>query len=128
MGVYFCEGYKIISNRCTQSIIAKVTENKETIKEERARTRSDGFIYHNSIKVYTSIFEYEYDGKTYVTEGAESSYFPDFKVGEEVEIRINPSDPYEFCMPNENYSDFKGLVIIGVVFLIIGIRTLIKSK
>ncbi len=47
----------------------------------------------NSQVMYSPVFEYEYNGETYTHSSDVSSSSPDFEIGEEAEIYINPDAP-----------------------------------
>jgi hypothetical protein len=71
------------------------------------------------------IFEYEVAGEKYTYEASVSSTPPSYFIGEEVDIYVNPDDPYEILI--DTFTDRWLVVVIfgsmGLVFLLIGIVT-----
>ncbi len=131
-GVIISQNHDTKLKNCTEQITAEVIENIESTEEERTSDYEykNTKIRYKNIEVYKSIFEYEYKGNTYRTESKKSKYSPLFRVGEKVELKINPSKPYEFCFKDESlfYNSMKIFFALGGFFLIFGIYMFIKAR
>lgn len=98
-GLAFTVVKKAISGAVTQdtsgynvSVTAVICENREHLSDS-----DDG-----SSMVYTPVYEYEYNGKTYNVEGSVSSGIRKYEVGEKVDIRISESEPGKMYDPAYN--------------------------
>lgn len=130
--IWYSNGHEAKLENCTEQVTAKVIEIIEDTEEEL----TNDYEYENTnmryktVEVYTPVFEYEYDGKNYRTRGRKSKYSAAFNVGDEVKLKINPSDPYDFYMMNgTSYKSIsKIIMMLSGFFLIFGIYMLIKSN
>lgn len=133
VGIVFSKKHEDKLKNCTEQVTAEVIEIKEDTEEELTNDREYELTKerYKKIDVYTPVFEYEYNGKNYKKAGRKSKYSAAFKVGEKVELKIDPSDPYAFyVMDDEPYvynSISKIIMILSAFFLLFGIY-MIKSK
>ncbi len=72
--------------------------------------------HDRSYSVEFPIYEYTVDGQTYTEKATSSSGNSKYRIGDEVDIYYNPIKPDEFYVSGENAE-----IILGVVFLIIGV-------
>ena len=121
--------------------IATITD---TYFETYNSTENMNFVVYNNSNSHSYyrtriLFKYNIRGEDYI--GLRYSYYEpwsdnpisaksienSFKIGSEVDLYINPSNPSEAYIVNYPYNNFNQLVI-GTMLLIIGIYTLISSK
>ncbi|MBQ9898463.1 MAG: DUF3592 domain-containing protein [Ruminococcus sp.] len=93
--------------RCTYEVTATVTENSL----ERS-TDNDG----NTSRSYHPVYEYTYNGETFVIKSSSGSNPPVFEVGEEVTAYVNPLKPQEIYVPADNT-----VRTVSTVFMLVGI-------
>lgn len=94
------------NGKCTEEATAVVVELVERRAHGSHTTR------HST---YAPVFEYEFGGRKYTHTSNISSYPPQFSVGEQVTIKVNPNNPNEiFYKPNA------AIVFITIVFRILG--------
>ena len=113
--VFFTTGSKIgktrknMEKRCTYKLTATVCENVRS-------SSSDS----NSV---FPVFLYYYNGKSYKMESSSGSYPPQFKVGEEVEMYIDPDSPEVFFVPADTTTKTISHVfsIVGAVIASLGL-------
>ncbi|SHM42049.1 DUF3592 domain-containing protein [Ruminococcus flavefaciens] len=74
------------------SVTAVISENRE---HEKVTEDSRSI-------VYTPVYQYEYNGRTYNVEGSVSSNIIKYKVGEKVEVKISEGDPGKMYDPEYN--------------------------
>ena len=139
-GLAFTVVKKAISGAVTQdtsaynvSVTAVISENREHL------SNSDD----SSSMVYTPVYEYEYNGKTYNVEGSISSNSKKYEVGEKVDIRISEGEPGKMYDPafNRNtvfkqidreFSGFWLLVIfipcIIIILTVVVVCVVMRSK
>lgn len=131
-GVWYSQDHDAKLKNCTEQVTAEVIENIENTEEEQVSDHEYELTKnrYKQIKVFKSVFEYEYDGKTYIKEGKKTKYSPFFQVGEEVELKINPSAPYEFYVAGDNSYNSSIKILLGLsgFFLIFAIFMFIKAK
>ncbi|MDE5764497.1 MAG: DUF3592 domain-containing protein [Ruminococcus sp.] len=131
VGVWFSGDHEHKLINCTEQVTATVIENIEDTQNELIYDYRQGHRdeHYSDVKYYTPLFEYEYDGNNYKSRGQKSRYSPLYKVGEETEIKINPSNPNEFYEVKSNSYNIKSKVIMMLsgFFMILGIFMLIKS-
>ncbi|MDE6727633.1 MAG: DUF3592 domain-containing protein [Oscillospiraceae bacterium] len=91
----------------------KCTEEATAVVVEMVEHKPQG---HNMRRItYAPVFEYEFGGKQYTYTSSTSSYPPQFSVGEQVTIKVNPNNPNEIY-----YKPSAAIVMITIVFRIIG--------
>ena len=74
--------------------------------------------------MYSAVYEFEYDGKTYtVTSSTSTSWEP--KIGDTVELKINPDDPNKTYEPKVGNIIVRIFCIVGCVFIAIGVIALL---
>ena len=139
-GLAFTVVKKAISGAVTQdtsaynvSVTAVISENREHL------SNSDD----SSSMVYTPVYEYEYNGKTYNVEGSVSSGSKKYEVGEKVDIRISEGEPGKMYDPAYNrntvfkeidreFSGFWLLVIfipcIIIILTVVVVCVIMRSK
>ncbi|WP_295069880.1 DUF3592 domain-containing protein [Ruminococcus sp.] len=139
-GLAFTVVKKAISGAVTQdtsaynvSVTAVISENREHL------SNSDD----SSSMVYTPVYEYEYNGKTYNVEGSVSSSNKKYEVGEKVDIRISEGEPGKMYDPAYNrntvfkeidreFSGFWLLVIfipcIIIILTVVVVCVVMRSK
>lgn len=139
-GLAFTVVKKAISGAVTQdtsaynvSVTAVISENREHL------SNSDD----SSSMVYTPVYEYEYNGKTYNVEGSVSSGSKKYEVGEKVDIRISEGEPGKMYDPAYNrntvfkeidreFSGFWLLVIfipcIIIILTVVVVCVVMRSK
>ena len=139
-GLAFTLVKKAISGAVTQdtsaynvSVTAVISENREHL------SNSDD----SSSTVYTPVYEYEYNGKTYNVEGSVSSGNKKYEVGEKVDIRISEGEPGKMYDPAYNrntvfkeidreFSGFWLLVIfipcIIIILTVVVVCVVMRSK
>lgn len=92
----------------------KCTEEATAVVVELVEHKPQG---HNMKRrsTYAPVFEYEFCGKQYSHTSTVSTYPPQFSVGEQVTIKVNPNDPNEIY-----YEPSTAIVMITIVFRIVG--------
>ena len=96
---------------CTFKVLATITKYDEYLDPEDRRT------------MYTPIYTFTYDKKTYEVSQASYSSVEKFPIGHSIEILIDPSNPYEFIM--KGFAAYKLLIIMGYCFIIPSVIALI---
>lgn len=94
------------NGKCTEEATAVVVEMVEHKPKGSSMKRRS---------TYAPVFEYEFGGKQYTYTSSTSSYPPQFSVGEQVTIKVNPNNPNEIY-----YKPSAAIVMITIVFRIIG--------
>ena len=139
-GLAFTVVKKAISGAVTQdtsaynvSVTAVISENREHLSNSE----------DSSSMVYTPVYEYEYNGKTYNVEGSVSSGSKKYEVGENVDIRISEGEPGKMYDPAYNrntvfkeidreFSGFWLLVIfipcIIIILTVVVVCVVMRSK
>lgn len=106
----------VSSMKCTEEVNAVVVEN---IKQEHSHTFED----EEKHDTYTPVFVYKYNEKEYRTKGHIYTYSPEYEVGDEVVIKINPDDPEKLNDPKEKSHLLVGIlmeaVVVGVVVYVL---------
>ena len=105
IGIALARHNYINESVCTEKLTAEVTENVEVKKYTKKRWKTN----------YAPVFEYDYNGEHYRVQSTSYSAPPKYRVGEKVEIRIDPNDPKLMCSPLDHIS-----VIVIAIFLLIG--------
>lgn len=88
--------YMIINNapsECIVSVEAEVEDNEVHTRYSHSRKHS------GSSRSYSPIYVYEYEGKTYHAKSSFSMSPAAYKIGNKVEIMINPDDPTQIYDP-----------------------------
>lgn len=106
----------VSSMKCTEEVNAVVVEN---VKQEHSHTFED----EEKHDTYTPVFVYKYNEKEYRTKGHIYTYTPEYEVGDEVVIKINPDDPEKLNDPKEKSHLLVGIlmeaVVVGVVVYVL---------
>ncbi len=106
----------VSSMKCTEEVNAVVVEN---VKQEHSHTFED----EEKHDTYTPVFVYKYNEKEYRTKGHIYTYSPEYEVGDEVVIKINPDDPEKINDPKEKSHLIVGIlmeaVVVGVVVYVL---------
>lgn len=106
----------VSSMKCTEEVNAVVVEN---VKQEHSHTFED----EEKHDTYTPVFVYKYNEKEYRTKGHIYTYPPEYEVGDEVVIKINPDDPEKLNDPKEKSHLLVGIlmeaVVVGVVVYVL---------
>ncbi|MBR6395286.1 MAG: DUF3592 domain-containing protein [Ruminococcus sp.] len=106
----------VSSMKCTEEVDAVVVEN---VKQEHSHTFED----EEKHDTYTPVFVYKYNEKEYRTKGHIYTYSPEYEVGDEVVIKINPDDPEKINDPKEKSHLLVGIlmeaVVVGVVVYVL---------
>jgi len=100
----------IFYNNYTFAQIAVVVDGKVIDFETHYSTDDDG----NSSLMYSSVFEYEYNGQIYKHTSDVSSSSPDYDTGEEVEILIDPNLPSK-ALVNEFWDRWFIITLLGIM-------------
>ena len=81
VGVVYSNNHETKLNNCTEQVTAKVTENREDTKKELTSNYEYELtkVRYKKVEVYTSVFEYKYDGRNYRAEDSKSKYSASFK-------------------------------------------------
>ena len=107
----------VSSMKCTEEVNAVVVEN---VKQEHSHTFEDE---EDEPDTYTPVFVYKYNEKEYRTKGHIYTYPPEYEVGDEVVIKINPDDPEKLNDPKEKSHLLVGIlmeaVVVGVVVYVL---------
>lgn len=121
-GAFVTVKLKQVQERCTDSVTAEIVENI-TVKS-RTKTKHG----HRTTITYRPVFEFDYKGENYRVESNVSHSPALFDVGEQTEIKINPSDPSETYIPADKSANYAGIICmaVGAVFLAIGIFVIFK--
>lgn len=93
---------------CTEKVTAVVTEIKSKTEWVHRGSRSS-----RVRTVYAPVFEFTYNGTEYTASNGLYSKNQTFKVGQEVEIYIDPDDPRTLYVAGE-----RTVFVKGVIFLI----------
>ena len=91
-------------SRCTFETKGVVTDIVR-IESESADNRSI---------TYAPVFTYVYEGEEYTYQSSTSSSSPSFRKGETVTVMVNPADPIEVYIPDDNASWVLLWVFAGV--------------
>ena len=67
-----------------------------------------------STTMFAPVFEYEYNGQTYQHTSSTSSSSPEYDVGEEVEVLVDPQNPYEVLV-NTFWEKWFLSVVLGIM-------------
>lgn len=106
----------VSSMKCTEEVNAVVVEN---VKQEHSHTFED----EEKHDTYAPVFVYKYNEKEYRTKGHIYTYPPEYEVGDEVVIKINPDDPEKLNDPKEKSHLLVGIlmeaVVVGVVVYVL---------
>ena len=106
----------VSSMKCTEEVNAVVVEN---VKQEHSHTFED----EEKHDTYTPVFVYKYNEKEYRTKGHIYTCTPEYEVGDEVVIKINPDDPEKLNDPKEKSHLLVGIlmeaVVVGVVVYVL---------
>lgn len=90
---------------CTQTIRAKIV-NVEIHRKQMGKTRRT---------VYTPYFTYSADGKTFKGHAKYTTKIFKYKVGDTIEIRINPENPKKYLVEND-IADYRSSYEVGMGF------------
>jgi len=95
--------------RCTYKLTATVYENI------RSSDKDSNAVY--------PVYVYYYKGKRYKVKSRSGSYPPQFSVGEEVDMYINPDHPDDYYVPADTTTKTIALVfrIVGGVIAVLGL-------
>ncbi len=105
IGKYFCD-----KNKIYEIIFGTVTEIREI------KRRSTGSNYKNTC--YAPIFEYTYDGQSYMIQHPVYTGIPDsYSIGQKVELKIYPDTPNQAIL--NSYFSVNMLLYGGLGFIII---------
>lgn len=100
------------AKRCTDSVIA------ECINLDSHRSHSSN---GHSTRVYAPTWKFVYQGREFIQKESTYSNVSVPKVGEQVELHINPSDPTDFYRETKGHSimfAFMGIIFTGISLLI----------
>ncbi len=89
--------------RCTVEVQSVVSEMKEHVSHDKG---------HSSY-TYSPVFFYEYNGQKYKRQSSVASDPPEYSEGQQVTLKINPDDPTEIYVPDENTGWVLGFVFAG---------------
>lgn len=125
IGIFVSLVPKMKSSKCTETVMAEVIE---LIPVQSSSTSGKG--HHRTSITYRPVFSYTYNGKDYRAESGTSSDPPAFKVGEEVELKIDPDNPKDFYAPSDKTYALLGIIFsaMGGVFLFLGIMIVALAK
>lgn len=117
----------IISTRdkqknCTQSVTAVVTHINRSQRKKRSNSRRV-----SKKTVYTPYFSYEVDGKTYEGYAASVSSSATYKVGDKIQIKVDPEKPSKYLVLSDK-STVGGSVTTIIVALLMLVVALIPKK
>ncbi|MEE0060808.1 MAG: DUF3592 domain-containing protein, partial [Acutalibacteraceae bacterium] len=98
---------KIMKNRCTDSVTAKIVD----VITEHYRD-SDG---HRHTR-HKPVYKYTYRGKIYIDHASSARGLNIFGVGDVIEIFVNPADPEEYYI--DSPEDDKSSFFISLLFII----------
>lgn len=122
VGAFVTVKLKQVQERCTDTVTAEIVENI-TVKS-RTKTKHG----HRTTITYRPVFEFDYKGENYRVESSVSHSPALFDVGEQTEIKINPSDPSETYIPSDKSANYAGIICmaVGVVFLVVGLLVIFR--
>lgn len=95
--LFFFVGFGIRTYNIHQSKICTEPVHAVVIELERHTSHSRR---HGHSTTYAPVFAFEYQGKDYEVVSRMSSNPPEYREDEEVDIFINPSDPYDIYIPD----------------------------
>lgn len=110
--------YVMINNaprECIVSVEAEVEDNEVHTSYSQSRKHS------GSSKTYSPIYVYEYKGKTYHAGSSFSMAPAAYKIGDKVEIVINPDDPTQIYDPEMA----KEMSEAPIIFIVIGVAVIV---
>lgn len=115
-GIAFFAATRRKRSRCSASVKAKVVGNslsRSTVGTGRNKS---------SVSAYYPVFEFQFGGKKIRTQGDVASNPPEFKIGEIVEIRVNPKNPQKIVSGNGKIEMIISIFMIsfGLLFSAIG--------
>lgn len=118
-GVFFYFRAGELTKVCTEETTATVVSMREDFSTD---VDTDGVRY-----TYYPVIEYEAAGKTVKGELGASNP-PAYSVNDKVDILYNPNKTSEFIVVGEN-QNFSWILLggLGVIFLAVGIYTLVKK-
>ena len=99
--------------RYSEEVNAVVVENVKSESINRSKKNKED-------NTYAPVFSYEYNGKKYRVKGNTYTNPPEYDVGDEVTIKIDPDDPEDISAPES-----KKIFIIGIILDAIGIGIVI---
>jgi hypothetical protein len=113
---------------CTARVSARVVE---MLKEERKELEkdSDGDEHYVTRIVYTPVLEYQVNGVSYREGSSVFGHPGSLRVGQDIEIFYNPSNPSEARYPSKT-SDYLMFVVffaVGVLLLAIGVSGIMSA-
>ena len=121
--------YMMINNaprECIVSVEAEVEDNEVHTNHSHSRKRS------RHSKSYSPIYVYEYEGKTYHAGSSFSMAPAAYKIGDKVEIMINPDDPTQIFDPEMAEKMSEGPIIFiaigGAVMVVELIAAIVISR
>jgi hypothetical protein len=116
------------------SVIAYLIVSNNKFEQRAVRTKGKVIDYKNyqssndnggSTTMYTPVFEYEFNGQSYQHTSSTSSSSPEYEIGEEVEVLVDPKRPAEILINTfwEKWFvvvllGFMGTIFTGVGFLV----------
>ena len=89
---------------CTFRVLATISKYDEYYDTKDRRT------------MYTPIYTFTYDKKTYEVSQASYSSVEKYPIGNSIEILIDPANPNDFIM--KGFAMYKLLIFMGVIFII----------
>ena len=96
---------------CTFKVLATITKHEQYIDQEDRQT------------MYTPIYTFKYDKKTYEVSQASYSSVEKFPIGHSIEILIDPANPHDFIM--KGFAGYKLAIFMGYLFIIFPLIALI---
>ena len=117
--------YMMINNaprECIVSVEAEVEDNEVHTRYSHSRKHS------GSSKSYSPIYVYEYEGNTYHSGSSFSMSPAAYKIGDKVEIMINPDDPTQIFDPEMAEKMSKApilFIVIGVAVIVVELIAMI---
>ena len=96
---------------CTFKVLATKTKHEQYIDLEDRQT------------MYTPIYTFKYDKKTYEVSQASYSSVEKFPIGHSIEILIDPANPHDFIM--KGFAGYKLAIFMGYLFIIFPLIALI---
>ena len=127
--LFFFIGFGIKTYNAHQSKICTEPVHAVVIELERHRSSSKG-----GGSTYAPVFAFEYQGEEYEVVSRLSSNPPEYRKNQEVDMFINPEDPYDIYVPDsKSMKLFYWLfMLIGgipsVIMYVISIKSFIKYK
>lgn len=109
---------KIKTKKCTEPVKAEVVDN--ILSNDKKGKYSKNF---------SPVFQFEYKGEKYTVISKASSNPPAFRIGERVELKIDPDNPNDFYAPSDKTFGMIGIIflIMGGIFLFVGILMVILT-